>query len=204
MRRACCANWDIAVDDAPVDERARTAALADWQNQSARCLVVGTLVTDRPQLGRKPEDNPFYVTSLGCVVSADSLLFRDVYNKVINDLLREHGVPPWAPAARRPDRATALQMLSKDGGPAAEFKAERLPWEQRLLDEVQSRWREQNEAGPASYCRDRERGVVLLGGDLSAKVGLVEVIDVKEMKWMASYEYLRKHAPLFPWDRSHS
>ena len=188
------------MDEPPADERARAAALADWQNQSARCLVVDTLVTDRPLLGRKPDDSPFYVASLGCVATTDNLRFRDVYNEVIADLLREHGVPPWAPAARRPDRATALQMLSKDGHPAADFKVERLPWKQRLLDQVHARWRMAKAAGPASYCRDRERDVVLFGGDLSAKVGLVEIIDVKEMKWMASYEYLRKHVTVMPWD----
>src|SRR5262249_47558700 len=134
-----------------VEDRARLAALKDWENEEVRHLVVGLLRTDRPLLDLNPA-GPFYLATLGCEASDENGRFCAAYNDAVSHLVHDRGVRGWAPRPRR------------------------------------------------LWCRDRERGLLLLGGDWSAKVGRVDVLDGWHGLWMASYDFLRKHMPHLPWD----
>jgi hypothetical protein len=181
--------------DEQVEQRARQAALADWQDEKVRHLVVGLLATDRPLLS--PGRSPFYTATMGCEASQENLAFCAAYNAAVAELLQQHGVPIWAPAARLPDRQDALDLLTRDGMEG--LTLEQPPHEERLVATLRHRWAARK-AQPCVWCRDRARGLLLVGGNLSPEVGKVEVLDVKQMQWMASYEFFRKHVPRFPWN----
>jgi hypothetical protein len=182
--------------DETIEDKARQAALADWQNESVRCLVLGTLRTDRPLLDLKPGSSPFYVASVGCVVTDDNQRFCTSYNETINKQLQQNGVPRWSAAARCPDRQTALAMLT-DGRTLDTLTLGHAPYEHRLFESLLGRW---EGTKPKVWFRDTEKELLILAGDWSPKVGRVEILDVKEKRWMACYEYLRKHVPRLPWD----
>src|ERR1700728_4366562 len=109
------------------EERARQDAQTAWDKQEVRHLTVGLLRADRPLLF--PADSPFYLASLGCMVSPEATRHCSVYNDTIASLLREHGIPDWAPAARVLHRKAVLEVLAKDGAGLEGLKLERPPYE---------------------------------------------------------------------------
>jgi hypothetical protein len=184
------------------EEEAQQAALDAWNKQEVRHLTMGLLRSDKPLLF--PADSPFYLASLGCIVSQKKGQYCRIYNETIAGLLREQGVPDWAPAARLLDRKAVLEVLDKDGAGPDSLKLEQPPYEHRLVVGLRGRWKSASAGKPSMWCRVREKGLLILAGDLSDKVGKVEILDVREKRWMASYEYLRKHVPILPWDSNRS
>ena len=96
---------------------------ADWNGQCAWYLVNGLSGADQPRL---TDASPFYSKGLSERPNDE---FTDAYNSRITELLKEYGVPNWAPEKRVPDRGTAVDLIVDYGRRiddyVAQSKAER-------------------------------------------------------------------------------
>ena len=170
-------------------------AQQEWREGSSRYRVVGDLVS-MSHLGR---GQLFYTVSLGSEATPELEAFAEAYNNKLARLVVEKGLPRWAPSARVPSRSCVLQMLGVHTSPT--LPAAQLP---KAAERSVLYWVDFRAAGGASTVRFRfvaESKVVLFGGDLSPRCGLVDSIDTTNGLHMKRYEFRRSHTPTFPWDK---
>jgi hypothetical protein len=77
--------------------RASEDARQRWRERRVRRLVIGLLRFDGPTLFK---DDVFYCASLGCHSSPEGEAYVQAYNETLDALVREHGMPEWAPGSR--------------------------------------------------------------------------------------------------------
>lgn len=163
-------------------------ANSDWNSQCAWHLANGLAGADQPRL---TEASPFYVKGLSEYPGEE---FASTYNSRIKELLMKHGVPSWAPEQRVPDRKTALGQIVDFGQGIDEYVA--LSKSERTFFRLSKFW--WNENGPHLGCRDEARGFLFLVGEENSRCGSILVYDYQVSALARRYEYLRKHAPSFP------
>lgn len=168
-------------------------ARSDWRNQTAKYYTIGLLDDSGPQLR---EARPFYRVSTGCDVDESMETYCIDYNQELERLVRENGIPEWAPFRRAPDRATSLLLLRNEGIPA------NLGLGDERLSSV--RWltsrRSSEGIDTVLVAFSQERRVALLGGDRGPRAGVVDIADIEGGYFMCRHEFRRRHQPVFPWD----
>ncbi len=171
----------------------REQADADWMNETAHYHGVGSIAADRPEL---VHGRVFYTTSLGCDATPEREAFCAEYNRRLEELVREHGIPPWAPANRIPGREESLEALRTGH---ADLESMSLgPQERRGLRRM-IELREDQRISNTRIVVDVTRGIALVGGDVGARAGAVDIVDLESGRYMRRYEYRRRHCPTFPW-----
>jgi hypothetical protein len=173
----------------PGAQRAR----ASWDAQKARLFVYGMPRRGVPLLDR---DSGLYFSPVSCFGAPESHSFVTQHNEQIHALLKEFGLPAWAPGSRCPTRHRLLALMS-DATPVrtqAELAALNLEsWgygvrSTELLPVV-------------AYRRVEDEGLLLLGGDVNERIGSIDVLDLRENQWMTCEAFDRdKFGPL-PWDK---
>lgn len=163
-------------------------ANSDWNSQCAWILANGLAGADQPRL---TDASPFYVKGFARCAGEE---FASAYNFRIKELLNEQGIPSWAPAKRIPDRAAALGRIVESGRNVDEYVA--LSKSERTFFRLSKFW--WNENGPHVWYRDEESGFLFLAGEENSGCGSLIVFDYRESVLAKRYEYLRKHAPSFP------
>lgn len=169
----------------------RERAIRDWSAGQASLLIHGDPPPDRPQLSQKG----LYVRVWDEPNSLAAIEHCRSYNHAIDALIEAHGLPEWAPVKRLPGREGVLRMLTLRTTAFCYFEPESVR-ETRLVRVVSSTWGTM----PKVIRHDPDRSLLLLAGDISAGASRIDVLDVKEGRWMARYEFLRKHTPHMPWD----
>ena len=174
----------------------REKADADWNSQIGLYHVCGSIAAGRPELSH---GRVFFAISLGCDASSDREAFCTEYNGRLDELIGEHGIPPWAPVNRIPDREECLKLLCA-GYPDLESPSLR-PVERRALHRIFDQ-RKMQGIGNARIAVDKIRRVSLIGGDAGARAGAVDIVDLESGRYMRRHEYRRRHCPTFPWDEA--
>jgi hypothetical protein len=176
----------------------QAAALDDWKQHRARFLVIGLLGHAGPLVN---EEVGFYIASLGCERSSATEAFVQEYNLEIARLVSRNGYPDWGILRRRPSRQVCLAALSG----AADYRQSLAALPSRTLRATQPVLdAASGTVGPTGWVPRTgvviEEEVAVVGGDLGARAGIINVFDLREFRWMAKYEFRRRHLPLFPWD----
>lgn len=179
-----------------VIKQARHQAEIDWNNQEVRYLIGGRLSTKSPSLDKKDIFYPKYHICR----SDDDVAFVEAYNKTINQLVDENGIPDWSPRYRVPSRQLVLDELNKKGQHIDTYKRSSIS-EKRSVESLCKKWDAQGK--PIMWARLENRKLLLLAGNINSKAGRVEILDLENGKgtWMASFEFLRKQCPQMPWDK---
>lgn len=173
-------------------QEATKKAVSDWENQRAVYLTNHCLRSDIPSFDEKQIFYPcfFYISD-----KKDKVFFQ-TYNKKIKELIQIYGIPEWSPVNLIPDRSDVLQMLDEEEKPVSAFSHQSIR-EKRLVDHVLDKWKKQ----PTVWTRNQENNLLIFGGDISSKTGRIDVLDTKNKRWLKTYEFLRKHHPIMPWDK---
>jgi hypothetical protein len=175
-------------------EGARERALKDWQSQTVRTLVVGTIDIALPSY--RPGDS-FAIETLGCELTDEADLYARTYNTTIRSLLTKYGMPGWAPVKRAPDVYSCLGILSQDARPFSEYLSQS---QEELIEfkRILFRWYARH---PQSYARVTESAIVVFGGSLPNGTGRIDVVDVLNTpQWMCSYILSPDEFGKFPWN----
>ncbi|REG30891.1 hypothetical protein ATI61_106361 [Archangium gephyra] len=171
---------------------AEQQARADWEDGSARFLTIGLMRPWQPMLHR---DSGLYLGSMGCMVTRETNAFVRQYNARIRALREELGLPSWAPGSRLPERRRLLALLS-DAQPVT--TGEQL--EALGLRSLGYSLRDSDLVPVVVSRRWEDLGLLLLGSDVSAMKGCIDVLDLREETWMVSEEFDRREDGLMPWD----
>ena len=179
-----------------VIELARHQAQTDWNDKHVKFLIGGRLSSKLPSLGK---DDVFYPKYYVCQ-NNDDVTFVEAYNNMIQQLIKENGIPNWSPRSRVPSRQFVLDELNKTGKHIETYKRSSIP-EKRCIEFLCEKWNAKGK--PIIWTRLEDRQLLFLAGDIHEKAGRVEILDTKNGKgiWMASFEFLRKHYPIMPWDK---
>jgi hypothetical protein len=168
----------------------------DWENHAVRHLFNSyrgaspTLNIDSGFYSRYFTDVNDKFVAYGDDCDSD---YCRAYNQRIEELVASNGLPEWAPARRLPSRQEALSILSN-------LAPSEVPYENLKEKKVISYIQRNQSYQPSLYVRDKDRRLLLMGGDINQFSGEVNIIDLDGPSWMSSYQYLRKHQPNFPWD----
>jgi hypothetical protein len=173
-----------------VIESAQLAAEKDWSEHTTRYLTRACRGTSPSisGLGFYPRFHPEKYSD-----ERDDL-YCEIYNKRVQELVEEQGLPEWAPLSRLPSRAEALSILEKAGVSFEDYSGRVV--EKRTIGLISSSKGYQ----PKVFARDESRQLLLIAGDLNVSVGEIDTVDVENMAWLGSYQYMRKHVPTLPWD----
>jgi hypothetical protein len=177
-------------------KQAQHKARLDWNNKQPRFLINGRLSTEHPSLGKQLFFYPKYYTCH----NNDDVMFIEAYNKAINQLIEENGVPYWSPRSRVPSRQFVLEELNRSGQHISKYKRSSIP-EKRGVESLCEKWNDKGK--PIMWSRVEDKQLLLIAGDIHEKASRVEVLDLESGKgtWMASFEFLRKHCLQMPWDK---
>ncbi|MBD2777515.1 hypothetical protein [Iningainema tapete] len=175
-----------------IQDKAREQAYTDWKNKSSVFWVSGRLDPNKPVLS---ETQIFYPRFCFINTSEDEEFYQ-TYNQMINKLIDEKGIPDWAPIKRIPERAIVLEYLTKNGHNLSTFVHSSIA-ERNLVRSVLNKW---TFGKPMIWSRIPQQFILLFGGNTTEKAGRVDVLDTEQMKWLATFEFLRKHYPNLPWD----
>lgn len=149
-------------------------AYEDWNAGTASYMQAGDIYSDFPLI----HDRGLYVTT-GC----DSEFARE-YNSTIADLIRDNGLPPWAPGARLPDSHEARDFMSS-AEPIESFDSDDLG-ERQVFAVIRNDWTNRYGLGPDEFVRLKEREVILLGS-ANESVRRIDAIDTLQCLWMFVY-----------------
>lgn len=174
-----------------IQEKAREQALIDWKDQKVVCWITGRVDIGKPALAR----GKLFYPSVYFARTDEDIQFYDTYNQKIDELIRQNGVPDWAPINRIPDKQLILDELKISGQSISMLEAISIR-ERNLVHSVLRSWTIQ----PLLWQRFPDRGLLILGGNDTEKVGRVDLLDVSNMKWLTTIELHRKHYPQMPWD----
>ena len=179
-----------------VIELAHHQAQTDWNDKNVKFPIGGRLSSELPSLGK---DNIFYPKYYFCH-NDDDVFFVEAYNKMIQKLIQENGIPEWSPRFRVPSRQFVLDELNRIGQHIETYQRSSIP-EKRGVESLCEKWNAKGQ--PIMWTRLEDKQLLLLAGDIHSMAGRVEVLDLKDGKgtWMASFEFLRKHYPRMPWDK---
>lgn len=182
---------ESTMDD--VDEAER-AAMVDWREARAAFRVCGALAADLPQL---TASRPLYSVSSGSTVTPEKLRWAEAYTRTLRRLLEEQGIPDWAPWRRVPSRDACLSLLR-----AGVSDAGSLPM--TLGTRRQVLWmvglRESRGKTSLRFAHEEARDVLIVGGTAGARAGDVDCLDARDGRYMANYQYRRRHVGVFPWE----
>ena len=180
----------------------KAAAREDWGRRSPRAMIIGLLGAGGPRLDR---ETGFYYRSLGCVLTEDNERFVREYNKEIAALVSEYGYPAWGPVARAPSRVAAIKLIQLgDHYPAGLQGVGAVPADHSLRRDViaeamdsseLSRWR------PNRVFSDHSMQIELVGGPIGERAAAIVLLDLRESRWMSTYQYRRKHHEDVSWER---
>jgi hypothetical protein len=173
-------------------DKAKEKALQDWSNKTVTYLFNGRWDLESPLLKK---GDIFYPQCYPIQTEEDEM-FCNAYNEAISQLVSDRGVPDWAPVNLIPEREQALKDLFCYGQSIDNYKFQSIK-ERNLVSSIIRKW---GASKPSLWCRLVEKNLLLLGGDISTKVSRVDILDIKSMRWLARFEYLRKHCPEMPWD----
>lgn len=134
----------------------------------------GDIYSDFPLI----HDRGLYLTA-GCNPE-----FAREYNSTIADLIRDNGLPPWAPGARLPDSDDVRSFMSS-AEPIESFNSDDLG-ERQVLAVIRNDWTNRYGFGPNQFVRLKERAVILLGST-NESVTRVDAIDTLQGLWMFAY-----------------
>jgi hypothetical protein len=123
------------------------------------------------------------------------MAYAKQYNAQLEALLAEFGLPSWAPGSRLPERPRLLEWMS-DAQPVTT----REQLDALRLGSLGYQLRDSDLVPVVVFRRLEDRGLLLLGSDLSAKVGCIDVLDLGEEEWMVSEEFDRREYGRMPWD----
>ena len=175
-----------------IQDKARDQALTDWRNRSPVCWVCGRLDPNKPALA---EGRIFYPSFCFIQTSEDDE-FYNTYNLTISKLIEQHGIPDWAPIKRIPERVAVLEILTEASHSLLTLEYNSIR-EKNLVSSVLSKWKGGH---PIVWSRLPDESLLLLGGNITEKAGRVDVLDTKNLRWLSTFEFLRKHQPNLPWD----
>jgi predicted RNA-binding Zn-ribbon protein involved in translation (DUF1610 family) len=167
-------------------------ARADWEAGTARYLTCGLMRADHPRLDR---ELGLYVASTGCVASQEIFAYIKQYNAQIQSLREEFGLPSWAPGSRLPERRRLLELMS-DAHPVTT----REQLDALRLGSLGYPFRLSDLQPVVVYRRLENPGLLLLGSDVTAMKGCIDVLDLREEVWMVSEVFDRKQDGMMPWD----
>ncbi|WPB77100.1 hypothetical protein KYC5002_50000 [Archangium violaceum] len=171
---------------------AEQVALADWVAGRARFLVIGLLKRGQPMLHR---ESGLYLGSVGCMLTQESNAYVRQYNARIQALLQKFGLPSWAPGSRLPARRRLLELLFETQPVTTQEQLEAL-----RLDSLDYSLRGSDLVPAVVFRRLEDLGLLLLGSDVSAMKGCIDVLDLREETWLASEEFDRREYGRMPWD----
>jgi hypothetical protein len=175
-------------------EEASARALRDWQKQTVRVLVVGTIRSSVPRLDW---GNLFYTETLGCEYSDEADAYSRTYNRTVRSLLAKHGIPSWCPVKRLPNAGSCLELCAARSSLFALYQPHSEE-EEKLYRRLLHSW---GVSRPLIWCAIPQQGILLWGGNISEKLGRIDIIDIQpEAIWMAMYQYPREEYPTLPWD----
>lgn len=173
-----------------VEKLALRDADSDWKKEKVNTLTISTM-------GVGPVLNAtagFYYKFFSHYRDERDSQYCNFYNAHINKLVSSNGIPAWAPLTKLPKREEILASLVKLTLPFDKYDGSFK--EKKMVKYISSRKRYK----PLVFYRDLNKGYIAIAGNLNSSEGEVDIIDLNEYYWMASYRYLKKHVGEFPWE----
>lgn len=173
-----------------VEKLAQEEAVKDWGTKSVFTHTIATF-GEGPTLDHL---HGFYCRYFSRYHDKRDREYCDSYNSKVLVLLKDKGLPSWAPLSRLPDRTEVLKLVGLYGKSFDEFDGSLK--EKRKIESIYT----MGQYIPKVFTRNEERQILLIAGDKNKGASKIDIIDLECFRWMDSYEYLRKHVGNFPWD----
>lgn len=162
-------NVPSSINNDPIQE-----AQHHWDNETAAFLVFGDVYTQEPII----DVSGFY---LACSWKGQD--FVNDYNRRIKELVKEHGMPEWAPGHRVIPQEMLLDKLAT-GGPLNLF-APRSTKDRKLVKGHTRLWQEQLGRIPEVFAQCDSRQIVLVAGTFNNSIR-IDQLDIRCGYWMAT------------------
>jgi hypothetical protein len=179
-----------------IQKQAQKKADVDWNSKSIFQLFTGSVDLTKPLLSQNRVFYPKYYS----IKTTDDRLFCEAYNQAVSELVKKEGIPDWAPIKKIPERQSVIERLAQDSKDISTYTHSSIR-ERNLVNGVLEKWKGSE---PSVWLRLPEMKLLLFGGDVTPRAGRVDILETSDMKWLATFEFLRRDYSNMPWDHSSS
>jgi hypothetical protein len=173
-----------------VDELARETALSEWKEQKTRYLTCGYL-RGGSVLNMS---SGFYYQFYSSYQDERDAIFCDAYNNQVKKITETDGLPEWAPIQRLPTRDDAMKS-------AKELIVSDLNEFNFKVKKMIGYIVRQSACSNYIICQNTTLNILIIAQLVKDRLGQIDIVDLNGLFWMASYQYMNKKHPEFPFDR---